>query len=193
MGWMYWTAPVAVFFAAIAALLAGMTLWEMRSPFRSARVLRATQLGATLGVSIDVARAAFETAKYVIAQVNPQMPRTQGDALIHVSKIDSVVEVDEPLHEVPMPLLTEADIAIGRHIAELIDDGATLQMGIGAIPDAALQEELFQGLGAPGRRDPVARPQRGIGHDVVVDSVLRHGGERPRGAARSAKSSQRAA
>ncbi len=92
----------------------------------------------TLGVSIDVARAAFETAKCVIAQVNPQMPRTQGDALIHISKIDSVVEVGEPLHEVPMPLLTEADIAIGRHIAELIENGATLQMGIGSIPNAVL-------------------------------------------------------
>ena len=92
----------------------------------------------TLGVSIDVARAAFETAKCVIAQVNPQMPRTQGDALIHVNDIDSMVEVDEPLHEVPIPELTEADRAIGRHIADIIEDGATLQMGIGAIPNAVL-------------------------------------------------------
>ncbi|MBK9216076.1 MAG: 4-hydroxybutyrate CoA-transferase [Chloracidobacterium sp.] len=92
----------------------------------------------TLGVSIDVARAAFEAAKHVIAQVNPQMPRTQGDALIHVNDIDAMVEVDEPLFEVPMPELTDADRSIGRHIANLIEDGATMQMGIGSIPNAVL-------------------------------------------------------
>lgn len=92
----------------------------------------------TLGVSIDVARAAAETAKCVIAQVNPRMPRTQGDALIHVNDIDAMVEVDEPLFEVPMPELSEADIAIGKHIAGIIEDGATMQMGIGSIPNAVL-------------------------------------------------------
>jgi 4-hydroxybutyrate CoA-transferase len=92
----------------------------------------------TLGVAVDVARAAFETAKCVVAQVNPQMPRTQGDALIHVNDIDVMVEVDEPLHEVQMPELTENDRAIGRHIAEIIEDGATIQMGIGSIPNAVL-------------------------------------------------------
>jgi acyl-CoA hydrolase len=92
----------------------------------------------TLGVSIDVARAAFETAKCVIAQINPHVPRTQGDALIHTNDIDFMVEVDEPLHEVQMPKLTEEDRAIGRHIAELVDDGATIQMGIGSIPNAVL-------------------------------------------------------
>lgn len=92
----------------------------------------------TLGVSIDVARAAFEMAKYVVAQINPQVPRTQGDALIHIDQIHCAVEVDEPLPEVSPPELTDADRAIGRHIAELIDDGATLQMGIGSIPNAVL-------------------------------------------------------
>lgn len=92
----------------------------------------------TLGVSIDVARAAFETAKCVIAQVNPRMPRTQGDALIHLDEIDAIVEVDEHLHEIPMPELTEVDRAIGKHIADIIEDGATLQMGIGSIPNAVL-------------------------------------------------------
>ena len=92
----------------------------------------------TLGVSIDVARAAFETAKCVIAQVNPQVPRTQGDALIHINEIDFMVEVDEPLQEVPIPQLSDADRAIGRHIDEIVEDGATLQMGIGAIPNAVL-------------------------------------------------------
>jgi acyl-CoA hydrolase len=92
----------------------------------------------TLGVSVDVARAAFETAKCVVAQINPQVPRTQGDALIHVNDIHYMVEVDEPLPEIQTPELTDVDRAIGRHIAELIEDGATLQMGIGSIPNAVL-------------------------------------------------------
>ncbi|HTH50368.1 MAG TPA: acetyl-CoA hydrolase/transferase C-terminal domain-containing protein, partial [Pyrinomonadaceae bacterium] len=92
----------------------------------------------TLGVAVDVARAAFETAKCVVAQINPHMPRTQGDALIHVDEIDYMVEVDEPLHEVQMPELSSEDRAIGKHIADIIDDGATIQMGIGSIPNAVL-------------------------------------------------------
>lgn len=92
----------------------------------------------SLGVSIDVSRAAVQMAKIVIAQVNPQMPRTHGDGLIHVSKIDAMVEVDEPLIEASKMQLGEVEMAIGRNIAGLVDDGATLQMGIGAIPDAVL-------------------------------------------------------
>jgi 4-hydroxybutyrate CoA-transferase len=92
----------------------------------------------TLGVEVDVARAAFETARLVIAQINRHMPRTQGDALINVNQIDLMVAVDEPLHEVQMPELTAEDRAIGRHIAELVEDGATIQMGIGSIPNAVL-------------------------------------------------------
>lgn len=92
----------------------------------------------SLGVSVDVARAAADCAKTVIAQVNPQMPRTLGDALLHVDKIDHLVEVDLPLAEVPVPDLTPADIAIGNFIAEMVEDGATLQMGIGSIPNAVL-------------------------------------------------------
>ncbi len=92
----------------------------------------------TLGVAVDVARAASETAKIVIAQINPQMPRTQGDSLIHVDDIDVMVEVDEPLQEIQMPELTGVDRAIGKHIAAIIDDGATIQMGIGSIPNAVL-------------------------------------------------------
>src|SRR5206468_5713508 len=92
----------------------------------------------TLGISIDVARAAFETAKCVVAQINPQMPRTQGDALIHVNDIDYMVEVDEPLQEAKIPDLSETDLAIGKHIADIIEDGATIQMGIGSIPNAVL-------------------------------------------------------
>ena len=92
----------------------------------------------SLGVSVDIARAAVDCAKTVIAQINPQMPRTIGDALVPLKRIDAFVEVDEPLHEVAMPRLTAVDEAIGRNVAERIEDGATLQMGIGSIPNAVL-------------------------------------------------------
>ncbi len=92
----------------------------------------------SLGVSVDIARAAADCAKIVIAQVNPQMPRTIGDALVHVKDIHAMVEVDVPLPQVHPPQLTETDRAIGLNIAELIEDGATLQMGIGSIPNAVL-------------------------------------------------------
>ena len=83
-------------------------------------------------------RAAVQTARTVIAQVNPRMPRTHGDGLIHVDAIDYLVEVDEPIPELPATPLTDVERAIGRHCAELVDDGATLQLGIGAIPQATL-------------------------------------------------------
>ncbi len=92
----------------------------------------------SLGVSVDVTRAAVQTARTVIAQVNRRMPRTHGDGLIHVDQIDSMVEVDEAIHEVPPRELTDVERSIGRHCAELVDDGATLQIGIGAIPQATL-------------------------------------------------------
>ena len=92
----------------------------------------------SLGVSVDIARAAADTARIVIAQINPNVPRTLGDALVHINDIHFAVEVDELLPEVPPPAPTAVDEAIGRSIAELIDDGATLQMGIGAIPNAVL-------------------------------------------------------
>jgi acyl-CoA hydrolase len=90
----------------------------------------------SLGVSVDVTRAAVQTARTVIAQVNPRMPRTHGDGVIHVDDIDYLVDVDEPIHELPEHELTEAERSIGRHCAELVEDGATLQLGIGAIPQA---------------------------------------------------------
>jgi acyl-CoA hydrolase len=92
----------------------------------------------SLGVSIDVSLAAVQEARYVIAQVNPRMPRSHGDGLLHVSRLDAMVEVDDPLPEPPQSELTELEKAIGRHVAGLIEDGSTLQMGIGAIPDAVL-------------------------------------------------------
>lgn len=92
----------------------------------------------SLGSSVDVTPAALSSAKHIIAQINPRMPRTHGDGLIHRSRIDIAIEVDEPLptHEPGTPSPEEK--AIGENVAALIDDGATLQMGIGAIPNAVL-------------------------------------------------------
>jgi 4-hydroxybutyrate CoA-transferase len=92
----------------------------------------------SLGVSIDGSRAAVECARRVIAVVNPQMPRSHGDGLVHVTRFTATVEADAPLPEHPRPELGAVERAIGRHVAALIEDGSTLQMGIGAIPDAVL-------------------------------------------------------
>lgn len=92
----------------------------------------------SLGVSVDVARAAIESATTVIAQVNTYMPRTHGDAFIHESDIDIIVEHNEPLPQVEPPVIGDVERAIGLFVASLVEDGATLQMGIGAIPDAVL-------------------------------------------------------
>jgi acyl-CoA hydrolase len=93
----------------------------------------------SLGVSVDVSLAAVQSAEHVIAQVNPNMPRTHGDGLIHIDQLECAVEADEPLIEVTVPGRNGVSRSIGRHCAELIEDGATLQMGIGAIPDAVLE------------------------------------------------------
>ncbi|MCX7978387.1 MAG: hypothetical protein N2578_05230 [Bdellovibrionaceae bacterium] len=92
----------------------------------------------SLGTSVDVARAAVETAELVIAQINPRMPRVHGDGIIHKSMIHYGVAVEEELPEVKPRAQTEVEKAIGRNVAELIEDGSCLQMGIGAIPDAVL-------------------------------------------------------
>jgi 4-hydroxybutyrate CoA-transferase len=92
----------------------------------------------SLGVSVDAARAAVQTARTVIAQVNPLMPRTHGDGLIHVDAIHFLVEGREPIPEPERREPTALERAIGRHCAELVEDGATVQVGIGTIPEAAL-------------------------------------------------------
>jgi len=93
----------------------------------------------SLGTSVDIARSAVKHAKYVIAQVNKQMPRTHGDGIIHISEINSLVEIDEPLPEVSYhSRINETTLTIGKFCAELIEDRSALQMGIGAIPDAVL-------------------------------------------------------
>lgn len=92
----------------------------------------------SLGVSVDVTLAALHAARLVIAQVNPRMPRTHGEGLLHVDKIDAMVEVDDPLPEILQHPMGDVERKIGMHIASIVEDGATLQMGIGAIPDATL-------------------------------------------------------
>ncbi len=91
------------------------------------------------GVEVGVTKTAADSAKIVIAEVNPHMPRTLGDSFIHVSKLDYVVEVDYRLPEVPLAASTPEQEAIANHIAGIIPDGATLQMGIGGIPDAVVE------------------------------------------------------
>ncbi|MEM7551612.1 MAG: acetyl-CoA hydrolase/transferase C-terminal domain-containing protein [Bacteroidota bacterium] len=92
----------------------------------------------SLGISVETTKAAVEHAKKVIAQINPQMPRTHGDGLFHISEFHKVYEHEQPLPEMhPAPLSKEEKL-IGEHIAGIIEDRSTLQLGIGAIPDATL-------------------------------------------------------
>jgi len=92
----------------------------------------------SLGVSVDTTRAAVQTARTVIAQVNPRMPRTHGDGLVSLDDLDLLVEGDEAIHELAKSTPGETERAIARHVAELVEDGATLQIGIGGVPDAVL-------------------------------------------------------
>ncbi|HKI87905.1 MAG TPA: acetyl-CoA hydrolase/transferase C-terminal domain-containing protein, partial [Draconibacterium sp.] len=93
---------------------------------------------ASLGTSVDATLAAVEKADTVIAIVNPNVPRAFGDAMIHINEIDLFVEDDSPLVTADPGPISENDRKIGKYVAELVDDGATLQMGIGAIPNAVL-------------------------------------------------------
>ncbi len=92
----------------------------------------------SLGPSVDVTLEAMKQAKLVIAQVNSHLPRTHGDGIIHINDIDHCVYHDQPLPQSPVPDPSDIEQAIGKNIVELIDDGSTLQMGIGAIPNAVL-------------------------------------------------------
>jgi len=98
----------------------------------------------SMGVAVDCTRTAAEVADYVIAQVNPKMPRVHGDSFIHINDIDYAVECEQDLQELPVninnknPIEIEIVTKIGKNIADLVEDGSTLQMGIGAIPDAVL-------------------------------------------------------
>jgi len=92
----------------------------------------------SLGLSVDVTLPAIQTAKKVVAQINPQVPRTHGDGTIHIKNIDFAVEIDTPIHASVLGAPTEVEATIGKHVASLVEDGATLQMGIGNIPNAVL-------------------------------------------------------
>lgn len=92
----------------------------------------------SFGVEVGCTKPAAQAARYIVAEINRHMPRTHGDSFIHVRDIDVVVEIDSPIPEAPQGGSTEVHRRIGERIAEMIPDGATLQMGIGSIPDAVL-------------------------------------------------------
>lgn len=116
----------------------------------------------SLGTSIDATLAAVEAADLVIAQLNPALPRTLGDAFVHRDAIDLAIEVDEPPHEHQPPEIGDLERRIGAHVAELVPDGAVIQMGIGAIPAAV-------GGMLTGKRDLGVHTE--MFTDVMVDLV----------------------
>lgn len=113
----------------------------------------------SLGTSVDATLAAVEAAGLVVAQVNRAMPRTLGDSFIHVDRIDLGVEVDVPPHAHRPPEIGEIERRIGAHVAELVPDGAVIQMGIGAIPAAV-------GLDLVGKRD------LGVHTEMFTDTLV---------------------
>ncbi|MGD9110504.1 MAG: acetyl-CoA hydrolase/transferase C-terminal domain-containing protein, partial [Phycisphaerales bacterium] len=90
----------------------------------------------SLGVSVDIVKSAVANARYVIAQANSKMPRTFGDSFIHVNNIDVLVPYDEDIIEIPVPESDEVLSRIGQNIARLVEDGSTIECGIGRIPQA---------------------------------------------------------
>lgn len=114
----------------------------------------------SLGVEVLASKAAAESARTVIVQVNAQMPRVLGDSFLHVSRVHAIVESDEPLPELVGGEFGEVEKRIGEHIAALVPDGATLQLGIGTIPDAVLDS-------LTGKR------ALGIHTEMVSDGVMR--------------------
>jgi len=112
------------------------------------------------GVECLATKAAAESAKFVIAQVNANMPRTLGDSFIHVSRVHKIIEHQSELPELSKDLPSDVEIKIGRFIADLVDDGSTLQLGIGGIPDAVLQS-------LSGKRD------LGVHTEMVSDGIIK--------------------
>jgi 4-hydroxybutyrate CoA-transferase len=113
----------------------------------------------SLGVSVEAMHAAVDAARTVIVQFNTAMPRTLGESFIHVSQIDMAIEVEQPPYELPRPAIGEIERRIGEHIVGLVPDGATLQLGIGAIPAATAQ--LLTG-----------KKDLGIHTEMFTDSVV---------------------
>src|SRR5215472_5953732 len=113
----------------------------------------------SLGVSVDLAPAILNVARTVIAEVNPAMPRTYGESLVHVDRFDALVKVDVPVAEYLHPKIGEIAERIARYIASIIEDGSTLQIGLGRVPNEALRH----------LRD---RRDLGIHSDVITDGVV---------------------
>lgn len=113
----------------------------------------------SLGVEVLASKAAAEVARTVVVQINEHMPRVLGDSFLHVSRVHTVVEGNEPLPELPAEGFGEVEKQIGQHIAALIPDGATLQLGIGTIPDAVLAS-------LTGKRD------LGVHTEMISDGVM---------------------
>lgn len=93
-----------------------------------------------LGPQVDIAPAGIDAARVIIGEVNPRLPRTFGDTRVHVDNVDCLVELEHEIPELPPPPIRETSIAIARNVARLVMDGSTIQVGIGALPDAILQE-----------------------------------------------------
>lgn len=103
----------------------------------------------SLGLSVDYTSTAASTARVVILEVNEYMPRTRGNTLIHVSQADFIIENNCPIPEMPIPEITTVDRTIAEYVASMVDDGSTIQLGIGKIPHAvalALQEKRNLGI-----------------------------------------------
>src|SRR5215471_15072385 len=113
----------------------------------------------SLGVSVDLAPAVLRVARRVIAEVNPAMPRTHGESFVHLDRFDAFVSVDVPVTEYRHPLADEIGERVARYIAAIIDDGSTLQIGLGRVPNEALRH-------LKDRRD------LGIHSDVITDGVV---------------------
>ena len=114
----------------------------------------------SFGVECVASKAAAESARVVVAQVNEKMPRTLGDSFIHISRVHRIIEVSEELPELERKPFTDVEHKIGQHIAELVEDGSTLQLGIGGIPDAVLDS-------LSGRRD------LGVHTEMVSDGIVK--------------------
>ncbi len=111
------------------------------------------------GIAVDIVKAAAESARHVIAQVNSRMPRTLGDSFIHVSHIDAFVEYEEPPLEFGLPIMNRIALDIGRHVAGLIEDGSTIRAGVGSVSTAAL-------YALEGKKD------LGVHTDMLTDAYL---------------------
>jgi len=113
----------------------------------------------SFGIAVDIVKSAAESARHVIAQVNPRMPRTLGDSFIHVSHIDTFVEYEEPLLEFGVPVMNQIAVDIGKHVAGLVEDGSTIRVGVGSISTASL-------YALEGKKD------LGVHADMLTDAYL---------------------